>query len=83
MVKIKVYSQPMCNVCHDLKEYLTTKGVEFEDLDITANRDALNEMIKEHRIRTVPLLVAGDRKSTGFNPAEVDAIISGLEKVEK
>lgn len=80
MAKIKVYSQPTCHICQDVKEYLKSKGVEFEDLDITVNRDALNEMVKVYKIRTTPLIVVGDKKLTGFNPAEIDDILSGIRE---
>jgi glutaredoxin-like YruB-family protein len=80
MAKVTVYSQPACHVCHDVKEYLKSKGVEFEDLDITADRTALNEMVKVHKVRTVPLIVVGDKKLTGFNPTEIDDILSGIRE---
>jgi arsenate reductase-like glutaredoxin family protein len=52
------------------------KGVEFVDLDITTNRDALNEMLKVHKVRVTPLLIVGDRKLIGFDPVEIDRFLS-------
>lgn len=79
MAKIRIFSQPTCPACKELKDYLKKKGVDFEDLDITANREALDEMIKVHKVRVTPLLLAGDRKIIGFDPVEVERVLAELQ----
>ena len=76
MVKITVYSQPACSACKELKEYLKKKGVEFEEMDITTNKEALNEMLKVHKVRVTPLIVMGDRKLIGFDPVAIDKLLA-------
>lgn len=76
MAMIRVFTQPTCPACNELKQYLKMKGVEFVDLDITTNRDALNEMLKVHKVRVTPLLIVGDRKLIGFDPVEIDRFLS-------
>ncbi len=63
MTSIRVFSQPTCPACNELKDYLKKKGVTFEDLDVTADRAALDEMIKVHKVRVTPLLLVGDKRS--------------------
>ena len=75
MPKIKVYSQPTCSACNEMKEYLKKRGVEFDEIDITTNREALNEMIKVHKVRVTPLLIMGDRKLVGFDPVAIDKLL--------
>ena len=77
MTSIRVFSQPTCPACNELKDYLKKKGVAFTDVDITADREALNEMIKVHKVRVTPLLLAGDKKIIGFDPVEVDKVLAG------
>jgi glutaredoxin len=79
MTTIRIFSQPTCPACNDLKDYLKKKGVDFTDVDITANREALDEMIKVHKVRVTPLLLAGDRKIIGFDPVEVDRVLAELQ----
>jgi glutaredoxin-like YruB-family protein len=76
MAKLMVYSQPTCPACNELKEHLIKKGVDFEDRDVTTDRQALEEMIKVHKVRVTPLLIAGDKKIIGFDPAEVDRLLA-------
>ena len=45
---IKVYSTPTCPWCDKVKEYLATKAVAFENVDISADRGAAIEMIKKN-----------------------------------
>ena len=78
MAKITVYSQPTCPACNELKDYLNKKGADYEDLDITTDRDALNDMIKVHKVRVTPLLLAGGRKIIGFDPVEVEKVLAEL-----
>ena len=74
--KVRVFSQPTCPACNDLKDYLKKKGVEFEDMDITASKDAFNELTKVYKVRVTPLLVVGEKKLIGFDPAEVDKLLA-------
>lgn len=78
MTRLMVYSQPTCPACNELKEYLKKKDVDFEDRDVTTDRQALDEMIKVHKVRVTPLLIAGDKKIIGFDPAEVDRLLAEL-----
>jgi glutaredoxin len=79
MTSIRVFSQPTCPACNELKDYLKKKGVDFEDMDVISNRAALDEMIKVHKVRVTPLLLAGDRKIIGFDPVEVDKLLAELQ----
>jgi glutaredoxin-like YruB-family protein len=79
MTTIRVFSQPTCPACNELKDYLKKKGVDFEDMDVTSNRVALDEMIKVHKVRVTPLLLAGDKKIIGFDPVEVDKVLAELQ----
>ncbi len=43
---VKVYSTPTCPYCKMVKEYLSSRGVSYEDMDVSSNRAAAEEMIK-------------------------------------
>ena len=43
---IKVYSTPTCPWCTKAKEYLTSKGVEFEVVDVAKDREAAMVIVK-------------------------------------
>lgn len=77
MARIKVFSQPTCPACNELKEYLKSKGAEFDDLDITTNKEAREELIRVHKVRVTPFIVTGEKKLIGFDPVEVDKLLTG------
>jgi glutaredoxin-like YruB-family protein len=79
MTSIRIFSQPTCPACNELKDYLKKKGVNFEDMDVTSNREAMDEMIKVHKVRVTPLLLAGDKKIIGFDPVEIDKVLAELQ----
>ncbi len=71
--KIKVYSTPNCNLCDQAKKLLAEKGVEFDSLDISRDREALREMQQLSRgARTAPIISVCDKVLIGFNKKELE-----------
>jgi len=79
MSKIIVYSTPSCPYCHLVKDYLNKKGVEFEDKDVSVDREAAREMVEKSGQMGVPQIVIKDKVIVGFNR---DAIDDELNKIE-
>lgn len=55
MLKVTVYSTPMCAPCERLKQYLRSNGVAFDAIDLMINEDAA-EKIEDLGIRSSPVL---------------------------
>jgi glutaredoxin-like protein NrdH len=55
MLKVTVYSTPMCAPCERLKQYLRSNGVAFDAIDLMMNEDAA-EKIEDLGIRSSPVL---------------------------
>jgi glutaredoxin-like YruB-family protein len=68
---IKVYSTPTCPWCKVAKNYLASKNVPFEDLDVSQNREAAMEMVQKSGQRGVPVIDIDGRIILGFNQAEI------------
>jgi len=47
MAKVLTYTVDYCPYCKKAKALLTEKGVDFEDIDITANEDEMREKISK------------------------------------
>ena len=47
MAKVLAYTVDYCPYCKKAKALLKEKGVDFEDVDITANEDEMREKIAE------------------------------------
>ncbi len=76
MTRLIIFSQPTCPACNQLKEFLKERGVDYEDRDITTDAKAMEEMIRVHKVRVTPLVVAGGRKIIGFDPIEIEKFLS-------
>lgn len=42
--KIRLFVKPFCGWCHEAKDWLDERGVAYEELDVTADRAAYQEM---------------------------------------
>ena len=77
---IKVFSTKTCPWCTKVKEYLQNKGVEFETVDVSANREAAMEMVKNTGQMGVPVTQIGEKYIIGYNPEAIDAEIENQGK---
>jgi glutaredoxin len=75
--RIKIYSTPNCNLCEQARKLLAEKGVEFDSLDITSDREALREMQElSHGARTAPIISVCDKVLVGFNRKELEEAVN-------
>ena len=49
---ITVYSKPNCELCEMIKEFLKAHYVEFEEINVEENEEAL-ELIKEKGFKNI------------------------------
>ncbi len=75
-MQIKVYSTPTCPYCKMAKEYLSSKGVSFEDVDVSSDQGAADEMVKVSGQMGVPVLVFDGEPIVGFDKTRIDALIT-------
>lgn len=78
MTKVKVYSTPTCPWCVKLKNYLKSKNIDFENVDVSADRAAAMEMVKNTGQMGVPVALIGDVYIVGFDQARIDEQLSKL-----
>ncbi|MCD6429258.1 glutathione S-transferase N-terminal domain-containing protein [bacterium] len=76
MAKIKVYSTPACPYCQLLKEYLKNHGIEFEDLDVSQDQQALQELQEKSGALAVPVLDVDGEIIIGFDKEKIDKLLN-------
>lgn len=79
MAKIKVYSTPTCPYCHMAKDFLRAKGVDFEDIDVSTDRMAAQEMVQKTGQMGVPVIDINGKILVGFDK---QAIEKELKKID-
>ena len=77
MADLKIYTQPTCGYCNELKDYLKKHNIPFDDKDITKDRSALDELINKYKVRATPLIVYHEHTLIGFNPDDLQKLLSG------
>lgn len=72
---VKVYSTPTCPWCTVTKNYLKSRNVPFEDIDVTLDRAAAVEMVQKSGQRGVPVIDIDGRIIVGFDQGTIDSLI--------
>ncbi|UCD71611.1 MAG: hypothetical protein JSW70_01070 [Syntrophobacterales bacterium] len=62
------------------KEYLSHKGIEFTDYDVTRDREALKEMVEISGARSVPVITVCKEVMVGFDRNRLDQMLTCLEQ---
>ncbi|MFP4118014.1 MAG: glutaredoxin family protein [Candidatus Woesearchaeota archaeon] len=75
MAKITVYSTPTCPHCTHAKEFLKENNVEFEDVDVSADRDKAREMVEKSGQMGVPVIDVDGTIIVGFDQGRLQELI--------
>ena len=76
MSNIKVYSTTTCPWCKVAKDYLRSRQVAFDDIDVGLDQAAAAEMIRVSGQYGVPVITIGDGVVVGFDQAKIDRLLS-------
>ncbi len=71
MVKIKVYTTPTCPYCIELKDWLKDQNIAFDEIDISQNETAKEEMIEKSGEMRVPQIEINGKMIVGFEKEEI------------
>jgi len=69
--KVKVYSTATCPFCIRAKQFLKENAVSFEDIDISVNHEAAQEMIKRSGQMGVPVIDIEGELIVGFDKEKI------------
>lgn len=72
---IKIYSMPSCPYCKMTKEYISSKGVSYQELDVSADKEAAEEAVKLSGQTGVPVLKINNEVIIGFDKERIDSLI--------
>ncbi len=55
-----------------MKAYLSERGIEFEDRDVSADERAVHELVYKYQSRATPTVVIGEEVIIGFDRDRID-----------
>ncbi len=73
--KVKVYSTSTCPFCIRAKQFLKDSAVSFEDIDVSMNHEAAQEMIKRTGQMAVPVIDIEGELIVGFNKDKIKKLL--------
>jgi glutaredoxin-like YruB-family protein len=77
--KIRIFSTPSCPYCVTLKEFLKHHEIEFEDIDVSKDEKAAEEMIQKSGQMGVPVVDVDGQIVVGFDKPKIVKLLNIIE----
>ena len=74
--KVRVYSTPRCHNCHEIKEYLRSKNVEFVEIDLASDEDARDMIVAKTGHLGAPIVQIGNEFIFGYDPKKMEILLN-------
>lgn len=74
--KIRIFSTPSCPYCYTLKEYFKEHNLAFDDIDVSADKALLDEMIEKSGQMSVPVVDIGGEFIIGFDKKKINELLN-------
>lgn len=72
---VTVYTTPTCMYCHQLKNFLQEKGVDYTEVDVSQDQEAARRIVQETGQMGVPVTKIDDRYILGFARDTISEIL--------
>ncbi|HET6864030.1 MAG TPA: glutaredoxin family protein [Candidatus Saccharimonadales bacterium] len=72
---VKVYGAEWCAPCHVTKDYLKSKKVEYDYVNVDDNREAGQAVAAKTGWSAIPIVQIGDEYILGFNREKIDGAL--------
>lgn len=80
-MSITVYSKPACTQCRAVKRHLDSRGVDYKEVDMSSNQEALNYVL-DKGFRQAPVVDMGEGTVfSGYRPDLIDSVMKTELKV--
>lgn len=70
---IDLYTGPGCSACVATKTWLKRNGLAYNEIDATG--EGVADLLLENGFQELPVVVAGERRWSGFRYSELKALI--------
>ncbi|MFH1458168.1 MAG: glutaredoxin family protein [Candidatus Omnitrophota bacterium] len=72
---VLVYSTPTCPWCIRTKQFLKDNNIPFEDIDVSSNQQAAEEMVQKSGQMGVPVLDIGGQIIVGLDKEKINSAL--------
>lgn len=74
MANVTIYTSNTCPHCYAAKEYLTAKGVDFTERNVTTDSDARRELVQKGYMG-VPVIIVNGEEIVGFDRNRLEQLL--------
>lgn len=71
MKQVALFTLPNCKWCNEAKAYLKSKKIRFNIVDVSKNKQALNDC-KRHGCKGAPVVLINETWICGFDKAKIN-----------
>ncbi|MEN9626741.1 MAG: hypothetical protein RL557_1069 [archaeon] len=72
---ITMYTTPTCSYCRVAKAFFKEHNISFNEIDVSKDRKAAEEMIKKSNQYGVPVFDISGKIIVGWDPEEIQAAL--------
>ena len=76
MPEVKIFLTPSCPYCFTLKEFLKANNVKFEEIDVSKDEKAKEELIKKSGKMEVPVIEIDRQIVIGFDKEKICKLLN-------
>lgn len=73
--KLTVYSKTDCMQCNFTKKWLNEHGIEYDEVNVEEDEEALNYIKYDLGYRAVPVIVSSTEHWYGFQPDKLAKLV--------
>lgn len=74
--EIRVFTSPSCPYCEMAKNFLSEKGLPYEEVDVRSDLETRDEMIKISGQMGVPVIIVGKKVVVGFDRLRLEKLFN-------
>ena len=81
MPKAKIYTTDYCPYCKKAKKLLDTKGIKYEEINLTNDPDMRSKLVETTGRNTVPQIYINGKHIGGYTDLERDEMSGHLDLI--
>lgn len=74
-MEVKIYTTPTCGYCHMAKKYLSERGIQYIEYDVSHDRQTADEMVNLTGQMGVPVIIVDGQVIIGFDRPRLEQLI--------
>lgn len=74
--QVTIYTTPTCSWCQAAKAYLSSRGITFEEVDVSVDVNKARQLVEKTGQYGVPVLDIDGEMVIGFDRPRIDALLN-------